>query len=88
MKRPTYDALIGAQESLQLIALIMNDVVFFWNSMHNYLNFLQIENPCNLNSLISLIRKMDVERLWKAKLFKTQVVTFYSHLVALINVCK
>ena len=84
----TYDALIGAQESLQLIALIMNDVVFFWNSTHNYLNFLLIENPRNLNSFISLIRNMDVERLWKAKPFKEQVVTFYSHWVALINVCK
>ena len=31
---------------------------------------------------------MDVERLWKAKPFRTQVVTFYSHWVALINVCK
>ena len=31
---------------------------------------------------------MDVEKLWKAKPFKKQVVTFYSHWVALINVCR
>ena len=84
----TYDALIGAQESLQLIALIMNDIVFFWSSMHEYLKFLLIEDPRNLNSFISLITTMDVERLWEDEPFKTQVVTFYSHWVALINVCK
>lgn len=84
----TYDALIGAQESLQLIAFIMNDVVFFWKSTHNYLQFVLVENPQNFNSFISLIGKMDVETLWKAKPFKKQVVTFYSHWVALINVCQ
>lgn len=83
----TYDALIGAHESLRLIAFIMNDVVFFWKSMHNYLQFLLIESP-HLDSLTHYIRTMDTEKLWKAEPFKAKVVTFYSHWVALIKVCK
>ena len=66
----------------------MQDVVFFWNSTHNYLQFLLVENPHNIPSLVSQIRNMDVGKLWKAKPFKKQIVLFYSHWVALIKVCK
>ena len=81
------DALHNAMGGLKVLSVLMLKVAHFWKQMQMHCERLARDKMQNL--VMTAMKKPEKERLrvWTARGFKTQAITYYAQWVALDDVC-
>ena len=86
----TIEALQKALEALNVVVLVMQDAVLFWQSMSEHLYGLKRANTVleiEFKELMETMNQTERQRRWQSSEFKEKAIKNYVHWVAVKGVC-